>query len=127
VRRIQVGIDLVEVEDVAGTLNSVLADRYLARVYTEREVRDCTWHGRVDPVRLAARFAAKEATMKALRVGNRAVPWQGIEVARCGDGAPALILRGSAAALAADAGLSQFAISMTHERNYASAIVVASE
>jgi holo-[acyl-carrier protein] synthase len=126
VSRIQVGIDLVEVEDVAETLKSRLADRYLARVYTQQEVLDCTRHRGVDPVRLAGRFAAKEATMKALRVGSRAVPWQSIEVGKCADGAPMLILRGPAAVLAAEAGLMRFAISVTHERNYASAIVVAS-
>lgn len=126
VNRFQVGIDLIEVDEVAATLRSALGERYLSRIFTTREVRDCTSNHQVDPTRLAGRFAAKEATMKALRVGDRAVAWQDIEVERNGDGAPALVLRGAAAALASEAGLSQFAISVSHERTYASAVVVAS-
>ena len=123
--RLRVGIDLVEVEEVAATLHSKLGPRYLSRIYTSREVEDCRRDREVDPVRLAGRFAAKEAAMKALRVGDRAVSWREVEVQRAGDGAPMLVLRGAAAALAAEAGLSQFALSVTHERTYASAIVVA--
>lgn len=126
VSRLRVGIDLVEVEDVAGTLRSPLADRYLARIFTDNEVRDCTRDRKVDPARLAGRFAAKEATMKALGVGDRAVAWQAIEVTRSEDGAPILVLHGAAAALASEAGLLHFALSVTHERRYASAVVVAS-
>jgi holo-[acyl-carrier protein] synthase len=110
---------------VAATLRSALRDRYLSRIFTTREVRDCTRNHRVDPISLAGRFAAKEATMKVLRVGDRAVAWQEIEVERRSDGAPELVLRGAAAALASEAGLSQFAVSVTHARDYASAIVVA--
>ena len=123
--RLQVGIDLVDVAEVAETLSSQLADRYLSRIYTSAEVRDCSPGHLVDPVRLAGRFAAKEAAMKALRVGDRPVSWQEIEVRRAADGAPTLVLHGAAAALADEAGLSQFALSVTHERQYASAIVVA--
>ena len=126
VNRLRVGIDLVEVEDVAGTLRSPLADRYLTRIFTDNEVRDCTRDSEVDPARLAGRFAAKEATMKALGVGDRAVSWQAIEVSRAEDGAPTLVLHGAAAALASEEGLSHFALSVTHERRYASAVVVAS-
>jgi holo-[acyl-carrier protein] synthase len=124
--RLRVGIDLVDVEEVAATLRSKLGARYLSRIYTSREVDDCRRDREVDPVRLAGRFAAKEAAMKALRVGDRAVSWREVEVQRAADGAPTLALRGAAAALAAEAGLSQFALSVTHERTYASAIVVAS-
>ena len=124
--RLRVGIDLVDVEEVAATLRSKLGARYLSRIYTSREVDDCRRDREVDPVRLAGRFAAKEAAMKALRVGDRAVSWREVEVHRAADGAPTLVLRGAAAALAAEAGLSHFALSVTHERAYASAIVVAS-
>ena len=123
--RLRVGIDLVDVEEVAATLQSKLGARYLSRIYTSREVEDCLHDREVDPVRLAGRFAAKEAAMKALRVGDRAVSWRDVEVQRASDGAPTLVLRGAAAALAAEAGLSHFALSVTHERSYASAIVVA--
>jgi holo-[acyl-carrier protein] synthase len=123
--RLRVGIDLVEVDEVAATLHSNLGARYLSRIYTSREVEDCLRDREVDPIKLAGRFAAKEAAMKALRVGDRAVSWREVEVHRAEDGAPTLVLRGAAAALASEAGLAHFAVSMTHERKYASAIVVA--
>lgn len=123
---LRVGIDLVDVADVAETLESSRAERYLTRVYTPAEVRDCTSAGRLDASRLAARFAAKEAVMKALDVGGRAVPWRTIEVRKHESGRPALALHGPAAAVARAEGLTTFALSLTHESRYASAFVVAS-
>jgi len=122
---LQVGLDLVEILCVEEALRSPTADRYLARVYTPGEIRDCTANGKVNPRRLAARFAAKEAAMKALRVGSRAVSWRSIEVLRAEDGAPTLSLHGTASELARDAGLTTFSVSLSHEHEYASAIVVA--
>jgi holo-[acyl-carrier protein] synthase len=125
VEKLQVGIDLVEVAAVDAALRSPTANRYLARVYTRSEIQDCTTNGQVDPRRLAARFAAKEAAMKALRVGDHAIPWHAIEVVREVDGAPSLRLRGGASELARTAGLTAFSVSLSHELEYASAIVVA--
>jgi holo-[acyl-carrier protein] synthase len=123
---LRVGIDLVDVANVAETLDSPLAERYLARVYTPGEIRDCTSAGGLDASRLAARFAAKEAVMKALDVGGRAIPWRTIEVQRQESGRPAVALHGAAAAIARAEGLSTFALSLTHETQFASALVVAS-
>jgi holo-[acyl-carrier protein] synthase len=120
----RVGIDLVAAVTVAEAL-AEHGERYLRRVYTDREIADCDHAGAPDPLRLAARFAAKEATMKVLRVGDAAVPFSAIEVVRGPDGAPALELHGAAAELAAAAGLRDFAISVTHELEYASAVVLA--
>jgi holo-[acyl-carrier protein] synthase len=123
---LRVGIDLVEVQAVASALRAHSADRYLDLVYTHGEVQDCTTPGgTIDSARLAARFAAKEATMKALRVGDRPLPWRSIEVRREPDGSPTLILSGLASELADEAQIHEFAISLTHERDYASAVVVA--
>jgi holo-[acyl-carrier protein] synthase len=102
-----------------------LSERYLTRVYTRDEIRDCTETGGPNAARLAARFAAKEAVLKALDVGDRAVPWQSIEVQRCESGAPAIRLHGAAAALAREEGITTFAVSLSHETNLASALVVA--
>lgn len=121
---VRVGIDLVLVDDVQRSL-SIHADRYLERVYTAREVDDCRARDGVDPQRLAARFAAKEATIKVLRCGDEAVPWQTIEVVRQPGGWTALALSGRAAELAAAAHLGELAVSLTHEAAYASAVVVA--
>jgi holo-[acyl-carrier protein] synthase len=116
---LRVGIDLVAARTVADAL-AAHGDRYLHRVYTEGEIADC---GR-DPLRLAARFAVKEAAMKVLRVGDAAVPLLSLETVRGADGAPQLALHGPAAELAAAAGLQSFEISLTHEAAYAAAVVV---
>ena len=122
---LRVGVDLVEIDAVAATLESALSGRYLSRVYTPAEVRDCTDRNGVNAGRLAARFAAKEAVLKALDVGNRAVPWRTIEVRRQPTGRPAVSLHGAAAAIAREEGIARFALSLTHEAGFASALVVA--
>ena len=125
-RVLRVGIDLVEIDAVAETLRSALADRYLARIYTAAEVRDCTDANGVSPARLAARFAAKEAVLKALDVGDHAVPWRTIEVRRQPSGRPTVSLHGVAEALARQEGVARIELSLSHEARYASALVVAS-
>lgn len=121
---VRVGIDLVSVGEVERSMRDH-ADRYLARVYTEREVSDCRTADGVDPQRLAARFAAKEAAMKVLRPVDRGIPWQSIEIRRDPAGWPSVVLSGHAAQLADEAGLSGLEVSLTHEGPYASAVVVA--
>ncbi|WCB91431.1 Holo-[acyl-carrier-protein] synthase [Baekduia alba] len=117
---LRVGIDLVK----AATVQDALAEhgaRYLDRVYTPAEQEQCGG----DPLRLAARFAAKEATMKVLQPrADDALPWLAIEVVRNPDAAPAIALHGAAAALARQAGLTELALSFTHEDEYAAAVVV---
>lgn len=122
---IKVGLDLVAVAGIAETLASALRDPYLARVYTDDEVADCRADGGVDPERLAARFAAKEATFKVIS-GDRdeGISLREIEVRREPSGRVHLALRGRAAELAAEAGLSDFELSVTHEGGFAAAVVV---
>ena len=122
----RVGIDLVAVDSVRESLDDH-AERYLERVFTAQEVRDSRRGASVDPQRLAARFAAKEAALKVLRPGAEGVPWTAIEVRRDVDGSVALELSGTAAMLAATAGLSGFVLSITHEGGYAAAVVLADE
>jgi holo-[acyl-carrier protein] synthase len=124
---LRVGIDLVQAASVADALGEH-GDHYLRRVYTAQEVADCTPSAAgaegPDPLRLAARFAAKEAAMKVLEPGDAAVPWPSIEVVRTPGSAPTLRLHGPAADLASAAGLTTFALSFTHEAAYAAAVVV---
>lgn len=122
---LRVGIDLVSVEAVRESVSSH-GEHYLARVYTEREVRDCTTAAGLDPERLAARFAAKEATLKVLRPGEVGIPWPAIEVVRQPGGWVEVALSGPAAQLAAEAGIDELALSVTHESGFASAVAVAS-
>jgi holo-[acyl-carrier protein] synthase len=121
----RVGIDLVSVDSVHESIREHGA-RYLERVYTERELHDC--HTEQGPVaeRLAARFAAKEATIKVLRPQpDTALPWRSIEVVRHSSGWVGLELAGPAAALAEASGLHDFALSITHEQGHAAAVVIA--
>jgi holo-[acyl-carrier protein] synthase len=119
--RPRVGIDLTSV----GTVRDAVAthgDRYLQRVYTARELVDCGG----DPVRLAGRFAAKEAAIKVLRPSaSTAVPWNQIEVVREPDGRVELVLVGRAAARADQQGLTGFSVSLSHEGDAACAVVIA--
>ena len=122
---LRVGIDLVSVAAVEDSI-SVHADRYLRRVYTSSELRDCvTSSGAPDARRLAARFAAKEATLKVLRDGDDAVPWHEIGVRSDRFGRPSVELAGGAAALARRRGIDAIEVSLTHEGQFAAAVVVA--
>lgn len=122
---LRVGIDLVAVAGVRASVDEH-ADRYLERVYTEREVADCRTEAGVDATRLAARFAAKEAAMKVLRPGrDDAVPWPEIEIRRDPAGHVDVELSGHAAVLAARADLTALTVSLTHEEGFAIAVVVA--
>lgn len=118
--RIAVGTDIIEIARIQRTLTD-FGDRFLKRVYTERE-RD--WYGnRVDE--LAARFAAKEATSKALGTGIIGIRWREMEVLPNRRGKPVLILHGQAAERAHALGLTDFSVSLTHSRTDAMAFIVA--
>jgi holo-[acyl-carrier protein] synthase len=121
---IRVGIDLVSTDAVRASITTH-GDRYLARVYSDGEVSDCARRGRIDADQLAARFAAKEATFKVLRVGDEPMAWTDVEVRREPAGWTQLALHGNAATLAERAGIVDFALSLSHEAGYAAAVVVA--
>jgi holo-[acyl-carrier protein] synthase len=116
---INVGIDLVELDEIVDSIRTY-GDRYLQRVYTELERLDCGG----DPGRLAARFAAKEATMKALGRHSEALGWQSIEL-RSGAGGFSLRLTGGAAELARRRHVRNLAISIDDRRGGAAALVFA--
>jgi phosphopantetheine--protein transferase-like protein len=113
-------MDLVSVADLQDSLRRH-AGRFLTRVFSDAEVADCRRAAAFDPRRLAARFAAKEATLKVLRPGrDEAVPWRAIEVR---DGR--LALTGPAAGRAAAAGLCDFSLSLSCASGHAAAVVLA--
>jgi holo-[acyl-carrier protein] synthase len=119
---LSVGVDIIEIERVERAL-SRWQERFLHRVYTEAELAFC--NGRVPE--LAVRFAGKEAISKALGTGLLGVSWREMEILTDVRGKPLVRLHGRAAARAAQLGLSQFAISLSHSRDYAVASVVAGE
>jgi holo-[acyl-carrier protein] synthase len=122
---LRVGIDLVAVATVTESLRGPHRDHYLERIYTAREVEDCAGPtGRVEPERLAARFAAKEAAIKALPGAGEEVRLTGIEVVRDESGSVSLELSGRAAELLAESGGDDLALSLTHEDGFAAATVI---
>jgi len=101
-------------------------ERFRARVFTAEEVRYCESRGRPRFQSYAARFAAKEATMKALGTGwNRNVGWNEIEVVRERGQRPTIVLSGKAAAFAQRKQISVFHLSITHTAKEAIAHVIA--
>jgi len=120
---IGLGLDAVDLE----RFRRVVArrPRLVARVFTDAERADVA--GRADPVPgLAARFAAKEAAMKALGVGIGGVAFADVEVVRGALGAPELRATGRAARRAAVLGITEWHVSLTHTATVAAATVVAS-
>lgn len=115
-------VDVLEVEAAVATHG----DRYLTRIYGRQEVADCrNASGVVNAERLAARFAAKEATLKVLRPTGGGISWSDIQVERMPGGWPQLRLSGTAAAAAAAQRLDRFELSLTHDAGLAGAVVLA--
>jgi holo-[acyl-carrier protein] synthase len=123
---VRVGVDLVEVAEVAASLAS-FGDRYLERVYAPGELAYCRGAAADPAPHLAARFAAKEAAVKVLRPSptDEGIDWRSIEVVRHENGWCGLALSGAAARLAERQALSDFQVSLSHAPNYAVAVVVA--
>jgi len=116
---VAIGVDLIEIPRIARALND-FGERFLNRVYTARERE--RYATRVPE--LAARFAAKEATSKALGLGIRGIHWREMEILTNRRGKPVLVLHDRAAARAQALGLHHFSVSMTHSRTDAMAFVV---
>jgi len=117
-----VGIDAVDVD----RFRRVIArrPRVADRVFTDSELADVARNPDPTP-RLAARFAAKEAVMKALGVGIGAFAMRDVEVKRAESGAPGLVLVGRAASIAHGRGIGDWHVSLTHTDLVAIASVVA--
>ena len=117
-----VGVDVIEIDRVRDVL-AKHPERFLRRVFTPEEVAFC--RGRVPE--LAARFAAKEAVMKALGTGARSVAWRDIEVLPDRRGKPLVYLYGGATERAERIGLEAIDISLTHNNTFAIAAVVCTQ
>jgi holo-[acyl-carrier protein] synthase len=119
-----IGIDVVEIARIRRLMER-WQDRFLRRVFTDEELAYSL--GRHDPAQhLAARFAAKEATLKALGTGlSMGVRWRELEVQRGRGEPPRLALSGRTAALGAARGVRTFHVSLTHDGDYAMGQVLA--
>ena len=117
---LKTGIDLIEIPRIQAALDR-FGERFLRRVFTPYEIAEC--RGRAEA--LAARFAAKEATTKALGTGIGPVGWREVETRHRPSGEPYLVLYDRAEKIASHLGLTNWAVSLTHSREMAAAVVVA--
>jgi holo-[acyl-carrier protein] synthase len=117
------GIDIAEVPRIRRSIER-FGDRFLQRVYTAGEIQYCdSKANRAE--RYAARFAAKEAAMKALGTGwNHGVRWRDCEVVRMPGGRPSISFHGRAAEFAAQLGVRNAALSLSHTEEQAIAQVI---
>jgi holo-[acyl-carrier protein] synthase len=120
----RVGIDLIDVSQVAHAVNR-FGGRYLNRLFTTHELACAARGATFDPQSLAARFAAKEATIKVLRPTGAQPAWTSIELRRLPSGACEIALSGTAAAMARAEGITSMAVSVTHEAIMAGSVVIA--
>jgi len=117
------GIDIAEVPRIAQSIER-FGERFLRRVFTEGEIRYCEAKAN-RAERYAARFAAKEAAMKALGTGwNHGVRWRDVEVKRQPGGRPTIAFHGKAAEFAARLGAAHVALSLSHTAEQAIAQVI---
>jgi holo-[acyl-carrier protein] synthase len=117
------GVDIVEVERIAGMLERH-GQHFLDRVFTPAEQAYAAASKRQHE-HLAARFAAKEAALKAIGTGWRdGIAWTDVEVLSLPSGQPMLHLHGRASEVAGQLGIASWAISLSHTSNYAVASVI---
>ena len=118
--RVRIGCDVQDIEHVQDSL-AAFGDRYLRQIFTASEINDC--QGRNQVHRLAARFAAKEAVIKAFAQPTMPFPWREIEVTRDGP-LPRLRLSGTLAQRAQHQGWLSSSLSLSHAECHAMAVVV---
>jgi holo-[acyl-carrier protein] synthase len=117
--RTSIGTDIIEIHRIEKAIQS-RQDSFLRRIYTEAELQSC--HNRASS--LAARFAAKEAVMKALGTGAKGVSWQDIEILSNSQGAPIVQLHAQAERKAKENGIAKLSVTLSHCREYAIAVVI---
>lgn len=121
-RTLGTGTDIVSVARI-GRLVRTGGERFLRRWFTSAEIDYCTSMARPE-LHLAARLAAKEAVVKALRgPADGPVPWPWIEIIRGADGAPDVVLTGAVLVHAERRGVGPIHVSMSHCDDYAVAVV----
>lgn len=114
------GIDTIEIARLA-EIRPAIRNRFIQRVFTEREIAQARDRNDV----LSGLFAAKEAVSKAMGTGIGAVHWRDIEILHLPTGQPVVILHGKAETVANDLGLKEWTVSISHDRNKAIALAVA--
>ncbi|HWR39388.1 MAG TPA: holo-ACP synthase [Patescibacteria group bacterium] len=116
-----IGIDIIEIERVNAALQR---EAFVRRVFTVGEREYCESRGVQRSASYAARFAAKEAAVKALGTGFSGGSWQDVSVVLDAQGQPHLQLQGYYDQVACSKGVTRMYLSLTHAREYAAAQVV---
>jgi len=120
---VSIGIDIIEVRRIREVL--LRTPRFAERVFTKAERAYCDGRGAVAAQHYAARFAAKEAAIKALQTGwSGGIAWQDVEVASRENGAPYLVFHGKLLELLQGSGATGVHLSMSHTSEHAIAEVV---
>jgi holo-[acyl-carrier protein] synthase len=120
---VSIGIDIVEVYRIRETL--ARTPRFVERVFTEKERAYCDAKGAAAAQSYAARFAAKEAFLKALKTGWRGkITWHDMEILNDEQGVPNLEIRGEARSLLENLGADKIHLSMSHTTEHAVAEVI---
>ena len=120
---VSIGIDIIEVYRIRETVSRT--PRFLERVYTDRERAYCESKGAAAAQSYAARFAAKEAFLKALKTGWRGkITWHDIEICSDADGVPSLKIKGEARNILENLGANQIHLSLSHTTEHAVAQVI---
>lgn len=120
---ISIGVDIIEVRRVRETIERT--PRFAERVFTAAERAYCESRGAVSAQHYAARFAAKEAALKALQTGwSGGISWQDVEVAAKDSGAPVVLFHGRARELFEQSGATTVHISIAHTTEHAIAEVI---
>ncbi|HEX3229629.1 MAG TPA: holo-ACP synthase [Pyrinomonadaceae bacterium] len=120
---ISIGVDIIEVRRVRETIERT--PRFAQRVFTAAERAYCESRGAVAAQHYAARFAAKEAALKALQTGwSGGISWQDVEVAAKESGAPLILFHGRARELYEQSGANAAHLSISHTTEHAIAEVV---
>jgi holo-[acyl-carrier protein] synthase len=123
-RVIRVGTDLVQVSRIAESIAS-FGEKFTRRLFTEHEIAYATSSEPLQAARFAKRFAAKEATIKALDLTEVGFDWKDIEVVRAASGHCTLALHGAARDAAERAQVQELSVSLSRDGDYATAVVVA--
>ncbi len=120
---VSIGIDIVEVYRIRETISRT--PRFVERVFTERERAYCDAKGMAAAQSYAARFAAKEAFLKALETGWRGkITWHDIEIISGENNVPSLEIRGAARKILENLGANQIHLSLSHTTEHAVAQVI---
>ncbi len=123
-QRVRTGLDVVEISRIGESLDR-FGSRFVQRLFSEDEISYAQAGQGQTAERLAARFAAKEAAIKAFDLGEAGISWRDIEVRRLPSGACQLALHGKAASQVAKLGVCDIALSLSHDGDYAAAVVTA--